>query len=196
MRTLFCLLLTLTAAAADVPSFDYQLLATNRISTMEKEMNQAAASGFRYSQVVGGDPTFGGQEVVVMSKPLNGAAEPAKTYRVFSAALTSNLEKELQRAGDKVSLFVHGTGGPLAPNLLGMVAHFGQCAASVGNASLINGLVYQVDMRLPTTIPLCAGAYGPTGIAQFVFVHLSYGDIPVGPATLTGSPMILGIWAQ
>ena len=100
------------------------------------------------------------------------------------------------RAGENISLFVHGTGGTLAPNVLGMVAHFGQCAVTVENASLINGLVYQVDVRLPTTIPTCVGAYGPAGIAQFGFVQLSYGDTPVGPTTLTGSPMILGIWAK
>jgi uncharacterized protein (TIGR03437 family) len=99
-------------------------------------------------------------------------------------------------AGDKVSLFVQGTGGPLAPSVLGMVAYFGQCAATVENASLINGLVYRVDVRLPATVPLCAGAYGPAGIAQFAFLHLTYGGTPVGPATLTGSPMILGIWAE
>src|SRR5271157_2760885 len=99
-------------------------------------------------------------------------------------------------AGENISLFVHGTGGPLAPNVLGMVAHFGQCAVTVENASLINGLVYQVDVRLPATVPVCAGAYTAPGIAQFGFLHLCYGDTPVGPTTLTGSSMILGIWAK
>ncbi|MEI9971290.1 MAG: hypothetical protein WDO73_04125 [Ignavibacteriota bacterium] len=122
MRTLLCIILTFGAArAADAPGVRLQLLATNRISTMEKEMNQAAASGYRYAQFVGGDTSFGGQEVVVaMAKPLNGPAEPTKTYRVISAALVSNLEKDLKRAGDdgfewKATAIFHVVGGTAEP---------------------------------------------------------------------------------
>lgn len=115
------LLLPLAMHAADGPAFDFQLLATARISTMEKEMNQAAASGFRYSHFVGGDTSFGGNEVVViMSKPLNGPAEPPRSYQVISAALTSNLEKDLKRAGAdgfefKASVMFHQSAGSTEP---------------------------------------------------------------------------------
>jgi uncharacterized protein (TIGR03437 family) len=131
----------------------------------------------------------------------NLSPQPCGTSQEFEALAlngdgSTNSCTAPAQAGGIISLFVHGTGGPLAPNILGMTAHFGQCAASVENASLINGLVYQVDVRLPTTVPICAGAFGPEGIAQFGFVQLSYGDTPVGPTTLTGSPMILGIWAK
>ena len=131
----------------------------------------------------------------------NLSPQPCGTATEFEA-LAVNADGSLNsctapaHAGDQISLFVQGTGGPLAPSLLGLVAHFGQCAATVENASLIGGLVYRVDVRLPSTVPICAGAFVPDGIAQFGFVHLSYGDIPVGPTTLAGSPMILGIWAQ
>ncbi len=96
-------------------------------------------------------------------------------------------------AGDAISLFVQGTGGPLAPNVLGMVAHFNECAANVENTSLIGGLVYQVDVRLPAAIATCAGS---GGAAQFGFLHLSYGDTPVGPTRLDGNPLILGVWVK
>jgi hypothetical protein len=115
------LLLSLAVHAADTPVFDYQLLATTRISTMEKEMNHAAANGFRYSQFVGGDTSFGGNEVVViMSKPLNSPAGPPRSYQVISAALTSNLEKDLKRAGDsgfefKASVMFHQGAGTTEP---------------------------------------------------------------------------------
>lgn len=101
MRTLFCILLAIgVAAATNSTGFDYQLLATNRVSTMEREMNQAAGMGYRYSHVIGGETSFGGDEVVVvMVKPLAGATEPLKTYKIFSAAITSDFEKDLKRAG-------------------------------------------------------------------------------------------------
>lgn len=115
------LLLSVAARAAGAPAYDYQLLATNRISTMEKEMNQAAANGLRYSHFVGGDTSFGGNEVVViMSKRLNAPAEAPRTYQVISAALTSNLEKDLKRAGDdgfefKASMMFHEGAGSTQP---------------------------------------------------------------------------------
>ena len=52
-------------------AFDFVLLATNRTSTMEKEMNEAAVDGYRFNGVMGGETSFGGSEVVViMSKAL------------------------------------------------------------------------------------------------------------------------------
>src|SRR5262252_7462574 len=46
-------------------SVEYRLLATNKTSTMEKEMNQAAAEGFRFEGSMGGDTAGGGSEMVV-----------------------------------------------------------------------------------------------------------------------------------
>jgi len=84
-------------------------------------MNQAAANGFRYSHFVGGDTSFGGNEVVViMSKPIHTPTEPLRNYQVISAALTSNLEKDLKRAGDdglefKASVMFHEGAGSTQP---------------------------------------------------------------------------------
>ena len=52
------------ASAADGP-LDYRVLATSRTSTMEKELNDAALSGYRFSKVMGGKTAVGGQEVVI-----------------------------------------------------------------------------------------------------------------------------------
>jgi len=44
---------------------EFRLLATNKTSTMEKEMNEAANAGFRFEGTMGGETSFGGSEVVV-----------------------------------------------------------------------------------------------------------------------------------
>src|ERR1700693_6020761 len=56
--------MSMTAHAADV-SFDYRILATSKTSTMENELNQAAAAGFRFSKAMGGKSANGGQEAIV-----------------------------------------------------------------------------------------------------------------------------------
>lgn len=168
--------------------------------------NQAYSPAPRFSamKLTVGGVTVERQFPYIASNPSlfgNLSPQPCGTPQEFEALAlngdgSTNSCTSPAQAGGTISLFVHGTGGPLAPDILGMTAQFGQCSASVENASLINGLVYQVDVRLPTTIPICAGAFGPEVIAQFGFVQLSYGDTPVGPTTLTGSPTILGIWAM
>ncbi len=101
MRILLCCLFSIGAAVAAGPGIDYQLLATNRVSTMEKEMNEAAQKGYRYSNFIGGETSFGGDEVVVvMSKPIGGIAGPLKSYKLLAASVTSSLDKELRAAGD------------------------------------------------------------------------------------------------
>src|SRR4030095_9553620 len=48
---------------------DYRLLATNKTSTMTKELNEAAAGGFRLEGAMGGESAYGGAEVVaIMSR--------------------------------------------------------------------------------------------------------------------------------
>ena len=88
--------------AADPPKFDYRLLATNRTSTMEKEMNEAADAGFAFSGVMGGETGFGGKEVVVvMIKALAESVQTAKKYKLLATSKTSTLQKEMQEAGDE-----------------------------------------------------------------------------------------------
>ena len=80
--------------------FEYRLLATNRTSTMEKEMQQAADAGFQYVGQTVFESLFGGKEVVVILER-NPAAPPAGyQYRLFATTKTSTLEKELRQAGE------------------------------------------------------------------------------------------------
>lgn len=81
--------------------FEYRLLATNKTSTMQKEMNHAADAGFRYGGVMGGETAFGGSEVVVVmhKDPANEQRERFQ-YRLLATSKTSTMQKEMQEAGD------------------------------------------------------------------------------------------------
>ena len=61
------LAISIGASGAD-GSFDYRMLATSKTSTMEKELNEGAAAGYRFSKVVGGKATNGGQVIIAMVK--------------------------------------------------------------------------------------------------------------------------------
>jgi hypothetical protein len=79
-------------------SVAYRVLATNKTSTMQKEMQQAAEAGFRFADVMGGSTAVGGSEVVVVmtKQEKSGAYE----YRLLATNKTSTMQKELQEAGD------------------------------------------------------------------------------------------------
>jgi hypothetical protein len=86
-------------AASAQDTTNYRVLATNKTSTMQKEMNEAADAGFRFGAVMGGDTSFGGSEVVViMSKPAGAGAR--YDYRLLATNKTSTMQKEMQEAGD------------------------------------------------------------------------------------------------
>jgi hypothetical protein len=92
------LALSATSAFAQ-DTTDYRVLATNKTSTMQKEMNEAADAGFRFGGVMGGETSFGGSEVVViMSKTGQGAGR--YDYRLLATNKTSTMQKEMQEAGD------------------------------------------------------------------------------------------------
>ncbi len=97
MKLLLLFALTASLWAADV--YEYRVLATNKTSTMEKEMNEAADAGFEFSHVMGGDTALGGKEVVaVMVKAPKGAK---KKYKLLATNKTSTMQKELQAMGDE-----------------------------------------------------------------------------------------------
>ena len=87
----------LAAALLPAAGIEYRVLATTKTSTMEREMNQAAADGFVFSSTMGGETAVGGNEVVaVMSKQGKGRK---LSYRLLATNKTSTMEKELNEAG-------------------------------------------------------------------------------------------------
>lgn len=92
------LLSPLQPLLAQPSAFDYRVLATNRTSTMEKELNEAAEAGFQFSAVMGGETAVGGNEAVVVMTKGKGSGRFA--YRLLATNRTSTMEKELQEAAD------------------------------------------------------------------------------------------------
>ena len=87
------------ASAAD-HSFDYRMLATSKTSTMEKELNEGAAAGYRFSKVMGGKATNGGQVIIVMVKATVVPAQEIPKYRILSTTRTSTMQTEMQQLAD------------------------------------------------------------------------------------------------
>jgi hypothetical protein len=97
--------------AAQAP-VEYRVLATNKTSTMQKEMQEAADAGFRFGGVMGGETSFGGSEVVViMTRPPGPPGQGRYQYRLLATKKTSTMQKELMEAGGQGFEFVGVTVG-------------------------------------------------------------------------------------
>lgn len=87
----------------------YQVLATTKTSTMQKEMDAAAAAGYRFVSVMGGETSFGGKEVVAVMQKASDATADRYQYRLLATTKTSTMQKELQAAADAGFQFVGQT---------------------------------------------------------------------------------------
>lgn len=87
----------LLAAEKEVEQPDkFLLLATSRTGTMEKELNEAGARGYRFSGTQGGETAFGGSEVVViMSLDPKGRRY---RYILLATSRTGTMQKEMNEA--------------------------------------------------------------------------------------------------
>jgi hypothetical protein len=91
-----------TALFIAAPAFaqhTYKVLATNKTSTMQKEMQAAGEAGFRFVSVMGGVTAGGGNEVVVLMQK-DSADKNTYSYRLLATNKTSTMQKELQEAAD------------------------------------------------------------------------------------------------
>jgi hypothetical protein len=96
--------------------FDYRLLATNKTSTMQKEMQEAGDAGFEYRGQTVFKSGFGGKEVVaILERPRDLKAQRFE-YRLLATNKTSTMQKELQEAGEQGFEFV---GLTVAKTLMG-----------------------------------------------------------------------------
>ena len=86
--------------AQDAEERDYLLLATNRTSTMEAEMQEAGKQGYMFAGVMGGETSFGGNEVVVVMKRSMTHGNSRYDYRLLATTRTSTMQHEIQEAGD------------------------------------------------------------------------------------------------
>jgi hypothetical protein len=96
-RTIALAILVCSVVGAADQAFVYKILATNKTSTMDKEINEAAAAGYVFSQVMGGD-TVGGKEAVVAMVKSSGTK---RSYKLLATNKTTTMQKELQAIADE-----------------------------------------------------------------------------------------------
>jgi hypothetical protein len=98
-------------------AYDYRLLATNKTSTMQKELQEAGDAGFEYKGQTAFKSAFGGKEVVTILERAKDVKMSARyEYRLLATSKTSTMQKELSEAGDQGFEFV---GLTVAKTLLG-----------------------------------------------------------------------------
>jgi hypothetical protein len=79
--------------------YAYKLLATSKTSTMQKELQQAAESGYEYRGQTIFTSAFGGDEVICILERDGDAGRQSSDYRLVATLKTSTLQKELAQAG-------------------------------------------------------------------------------------------------
>jgi hypothetical protein len=77
----------------------YKLLAANKTSTLEKEMQSAAEGGYEYRGQTVFESAFGGREVSVIMERDKARGSKPSAYRLLATSKTSTMEKELAEAG-------------------------------------------------------------------------------------------------
>lgn len=75
---------------------DYKLLATTKTSTMQKELDQFSAMGYR---VLVGAPTSGSEMVLFLS--LDATVDDPYKYKLLATSRTGTMEKELNESAEK-----------------------------------------------------------------------------------------------
>jgi len=81
-------------------SYEYKLLATNKTSTMQKEMSEAAGAGYEYRGQTLTETMFGGKEIVVIMERLKGSSAPRFEYKLLATNKTSTMQKELSEVAE------------------------------------------------------------------------------------------------
>jgi hypothetical protein len=95
------MMLLASAGSAAPRAIQYQVLATKKTSTMEKELNRAGIEGYRFQGTMGGETGWAGSEVVcLMAREVSDAKKPVYEYKLLATSKTSTMQKEMQQAGD------------------------------------------------------------------------------------------------
>lgn len=84
-----------THAAANAPKPEYKFLATRKVATLEKEMNEAAKEGFRFHSSSPGLLTL-----MIRDTP-EKTAQPRYEYKLLATLKTETMQKEMQGMGEK-----------------------------------------------------------------------------------------------
>ena len=100
---------------SDPMAWEYRLLATNKTSTLQKELQEAGEAGFDYRGQTQFKSAFGGKEVVViLERPKDAGARIRFQYQLLATTRTSTMQKELTDAAERGFEFVGLTVGKTA----------------------------------------------------------------------------------
>ena len=77
----------------------YKLLAANKTSTLEKEMQAAGQEGFEYKGQTVFESAFGGREVALIMERDTAVAPRRAAYKLLATSKTSTMQKELSETG-------------------------------------------------------------------------------------------------
>jgi hypothetical protein len=80
--------------------YRYKLLATNKTSTMQKEVAEAASAGFVYRGQTVAESAFGGREVIVIMERDNHGTGAVAEYKLLATNKTGTMQKELSEVGE------------------------------------------------------------------------------------------------
>ncbi|HVF46851.1 MAG TPA: hypothetical protein VNA17_04730 [Pyrinomonadaceae bacterium] len=76
-------------------NLQYKLLATTRTSTMQKEINETAAQGYR---IIVGAPTSGSEMALFLSR--DGSVSEPYQYKLLATTRTGTMQKELNEMAE------------------------------------------------------------------------------------------------
>ena len=86
----------------DKNTYSYRLLATNKTSTLQKELQEAGDAGFHAVGQTVFATAFGGEETVAIVQRTSGAPSTSRyEYKLVATNKTSTLEKELKELADQ-----------------------------------------------------------------------------------------------
>jgi hypothetical protein len=125
------------AAAAESPGrYKYRLLATNRTSTMQRELQDAGDDGYEFKGQTVFETAFGGREVVVILEQDREAKDrPRFEYKLLATNRTSTMQKELTQAAKEGFQFVGLTVGETAAGGNEVVTILRRQPRSAGNGN-------------------------------------------------------------
>ena len=97
IRFVFAVVVSVCVSAPAFAQVEYKVLATAKTSTMEKEMNEAGAAGYKFVAVMGGETAVGGKEVVVLMQT-GGDVTGKFRYKLLATNRTGTMQKEMSAA--------------------------------------------------------------------------------------------------
>ena len=80
--------------------YSYRLLATNKTSTLRKELQEAADAGFAVVGQTVFESAFGGKETAAILQKGGAAASVRSEYKLVATSKTSTMEKELRELAE------------------------------------------------------------------------------------------------